>query len=161
MMKALIKVWYTCFASSILAANLAIGDQGIDKEQAQAVVGSIFDRLDCESAGTIDSAEVDDHFSQVWLPADRDRSRTLTKMEYSQIHLPVSKASGKLLFLDADANADGQIQASELRLHLQRMIKTLDADGNHEVSRKEAGLKPHPSPKPHTHEHTASNSKDS
>jgi hypothetical protein len=156
-MKVLNRVWFLCFAVILFVGNPAIGDERVDKEQAQAVVGSIFDLLDCETTGSIDTFEVDDHFSQVWLPADRDHSRTLSRREYAYTHYPMSKGKSEALFREADANSDGQLQAMEFRLHLQRMIQALDADGNREVTRQEAGLKPHPSPKSLKHEHKAHN----
>lgn len=113
---------------------------------AQAVISRVFDSLDCNLIGQIDISEVDDHFAQVWHPADLDRSMSLSKAEYDRIHAPISAPMSAVLFTDADSNADGLIGAREFRNHLQRLILTLDADGDHEVSRAEAGLKPLPSP---------------
>ena len=59
-------------------------------------------------------------------------------------------AIGESIFQDVDADADGRVTARGLRLHLQRIIKALDADGDSEVSRQEAGLKSLQAPKPRT-----------
>ncbi|MEL7448255.1 MAG: hypothetical protein AAFN78_03550 [Pseudomonadota bacterium] len=115
--------------------------EAVNAEQARAVVRAIFDRLDCDLDGTVETAEVDDHFAQVWAPSDRDRSRALSPVEYSRLHYTLSDEQGRGLFADADADADGKITAGELRLHLQRMIRHIDADNDNEVTRADAGLK--------------------
>lgn len=135
------KAWPSLVASLLVLPQGVIGDEGVGQEQARAVVSAIFDRLDCEFDGVIEPDEVDEHFAQVWLPADRDRSRFLSSNEYSRTHRSVPDQTGAALFRDADSNEDGQVVASEFRLHLQRMIKTLDLDHNGEITRKDAGLK--------------------
>lgn len=104
------------------------------------MVAIIFDRLDCDLDGTVEVAEVDDHFAQVWAPLDVDRSRSLSRTEYARTHPALPDTAARALFTDADADGDGRVNANEFRLHLQRMIRTLDADGDYVVSRADAGL---------------------
>lgn len=134
------KTWLSIVIFLSVVPSGAVGDEGATQEQARAVVSEIFDRLDCEIDGIIEPDEVDEHFAQVWLPADSDRSRWLSPKEYSLTHKPVPDPVGETLFRDADSDKNGQIDAREFRSQLQRMIKTLDLDRNGEITRKDAGL---------------------
>ncbi len=125
-----------------------IDENKVGSEHAKAVLYIVFDRLDCDLEGTIDTAEVDDHFAQIWHPADLDQSMSLSRKEYQLVHAPVTRGIATALFKDADTDANGHIGAGEFRDHLQRMILTLDANGDFEVTRQEAGLKALAPPRP-------------
>ncbi|MEE4379603.1 MAG: EF-hand domain-containing protein [Candidatus Competibacteraceae bacterium] len=132
----------------LMASGVGFGEtDGIKQNHALAVVKAVFSRLDCDLDGTIDPSEVDDHFAQLWHPIDRDRSRTLSKNEYALSHRSVPDTIGTALFRDADADTNGQISVTEYRKHLERMILTVDQDGDREVSLTDVGLKPMPTPK--------------
>lgn len=111
---------------------------------AQALVRSIFDRLDCDLDGTIEVDEVDEHFAQIWLPADQDTSRALSKKEFQTLHGNMRADQAESLFKEADADGDQWVNASELRRNLRQLVALADGNGDHEVSREEVGLQPHP-----------------
>lgn len=113
-------------------------------EHARAMLNINFQRFDCENSGLAHVDEVDDHFAQIWLPADRDQNRTLSPTEYRRTHTSLGAAAEAALFADADANGDGQIAANEMRWHLRRLMRLADANGDAAVSLAEAGLPPDP-----------------
>ncbi len=121
-------------------AAAAQAGQSVRPDQARAVLQNLFSALDCDMAGDIDAGEVDDHFGQVWLPVDRDRSRLLDRSEYSRVHHAIPAADSRALFADADRNGDDGIDHNEYRAHLQRLLEVLDADANGSVTREEAGF---------------------
>lgn len=133
-------------AAVIAAAPAYPADSVLAQGPARAVVNLIYNRLDCDLDGTVESDEVDDHIAQLWHPIDSDRSRSLTAKEYAMTHRAVDADTDKVLFQDADANADGQVSVDEFRAHLKRALLAVDADGDFEVTRQEAGLKPLPQP---------------
>lgn len=112
----------------------------VSKEDAAAVIGYIFSRLDCDLEGTVEVSEVDDHFAQVWTPLDIDWSRSLSPKEYSLTHVAKTEASARTLYEHADRNGDGRIGYTEFRLHLQELVAVLDANDDREVSRAEVML---------------------
>ena len=113
---------------------------------AQLVVSAVFDSMDCDLDGTIEPSEVDDHFAQLWHPADLDRSKALSRREYARTTQLADGVTVGQLFTDADRNGDALIGFSEYSAHLQRMILLADVNGDFEVSRNELGLTPHPKP---------------
>lgn len=112
--------------------------------RAQQILGGLFDRLDCDMDGTIDQAEIDDHFSQIWLPADTDASRALSVREYTLVSGSLSASERLIAFQAADANADGSISTHELRGHLFGLIELLDDNGDLELSLADLNLPPAP-----------------
>jgi hypothetical protein len=129
-------------AVSLWAAEAPAAEGAPAPHQASAIVAAVFDRLDCDYDGTIDIGEIDEHFAMIWLPADGDRSRGLSRREYSAMHGALSVADEAALFRDADADGSGQVTAWELRLHLQRLVEMLDDDGDYEISRADTGMGP-------------------
>ncbi len=100
----------------------------------------LFDLLDCDMDGTIEQAEIDDHFSQIWLPSDRDASQTLSAREFVLISGALSETQRSDTFNAADANADDVVSAAELRVYLFGLIELLDDNGDFELSRADLGL---------------------
>lgn len=127
------------------AANAAQkGPQALAPEHAMAMLNVNFQRLDCENSGVAHIDEIDDHFAQIWLPADRDQNRSLSPSEFRGTHTTVDAVAEVALFADADANGDGRISASEMRWHLRRLMRLVDANGDAVVTLAEAGLPPDP-----------------
>lgn len=108
----------------------------------KAMVNATFNLLDCDTDGIIDPFEVDEHFSQLWLPVDRDHSRSLSKKEYFYTHRTVSKKVEDFLFRDADRNLDKKVSPEEFQRQMERAIGSLDSDQDGEVVRSDVGLKP-------------------
>lgn len=137
-------------AGWILLATLSLAPPGfaspMSHEGAVAVVNLLFNALDCDLDGTVEPAEVDDHFGQLWLPVDRDQSQTLSRGEYAMTHRKMDDAGSDALFADADANRDGEVDVNEYRAHVKRMILLVDSDGDREATRPDVGLKPWPLP---------------
>jgi hypothetical protein len=116
----------------------------ISEDQARAVAGRVFNALDCDINGFVEPNEVDDHFAQLWHPIDVDRSRSLNPREYAMTHDKLDDAAASALFVDADTNSDGEVSPREFGDHLRRVIVLLDTDGDNEISRADAGVKPFP-----------------
>ena len=130
----------------MLAMPVSHAGEAPDLADAKSVLNLLFYPLDCDMDGVIDPGEVDEHISQLWLPIDGDRSRTLSPKEYAMTHRTLDAKSDAVLFADADANHDGVVGVDEFRAHVKRMIRLLDTDGDREISRGDAGLKPLPKP---------------
>jgi Ca2+-binding EF-hand superfamily protein len=143
-MKSLLLPLLCCATGWLTAPGVVLGDDGVDPPHAQAVVNAVFGLLDCDLDGVIDPTEVDEHFAQLWHPADRDQSRMLSRKEYALLHRAVPDAIAAALFREADADADGQVSPNELRQHLQRMILRVDTNGDREVASADIGLNPMP-----------------
>lgn len=123
-------------------AGAAPAQTPLDRETALTALLSVFDRMDCDHNGLIDPGEIDEHFSQVWSPADLDRSRSLSASEFARTHRPLPGPAADALFRAADRDADGRVDADELRAHLRELILRFDGNGDWEVSR--ADLRPEP-----------------
>ena len=59
---------------------------------AKAMLQRQFQNFDCENQGRIFIGEVDDHFAQLWLPADGNQNQKLTPREYQRTHLGTEEA---------------------------------------------------------------------
>lgn len=125
----------------ILGWSLPVAVPAVEQNEARALVGLVFDRLDCDMDGRVDVGEVDEHFSQMWMPIDVDRSRTLNRREYAMTHRAVADDVADRLYRDADGDADGTVDVREFRQHVKRMILAVDSDGDREVDRANAGLR--------------------
>jgi hypothetical protein len=141
------RVFHTLLAGLLVVAGVLPSlagaggkDAAVDRDAAGALVSLVFDRLDCNMSGRVDVSEVDEHIALLWMPIDIDRSQTLQRHEYAMTHRTVGDDVAETLFRDADSNADGVVDVREFRQHVKRMILVLDANGDGEIDRADAGL---------------------
>lgn len=104
---------------------------------AAFVLIPVFDILDCNRADAIDAAQVEEHFSQMFAPLDRDRSRTLSLDEYVGAIRGAERQARERLFARIDVNTDGIASVKEYRNHLFEMIELADTNKDGEVTRAE------------------------
>ena len=122
------------------AVGIELTEITLQAETARQVIRGVFDMLDCDLDGTVEQAEVDEHFAQIWLPADRDASRSLDAREFLVLQGGLTDAERQRHFARADGNRNGEISPSELRRHLAGLIEQIDDDGDLELSRADLGL---------------------
>lgn len=94
----------------------------------------MFEILDCTDEGHLEAGEIAEHISQIFLPFDRDRSRSLSPTEFSRASRFSDAALAKAGFSMSDANADGAVSSQEFSGYLERLIDVLDADSNGELT---------------------------
>lgn len=121
--------------------KLVDGTQVSTHTTAKHILRGLFSRLDCDLDGTIEQAEIDDHFAQIWLPADSDASQSLNNREYTLITGALNETQRNQTFATADADASGTVSANELRRYLFNLIELLDDNGDLELSRADLGMK--------------------
>lgn len=128
--------------SALLITSVASAGDKLSRAEAAAVVDKVFNVLDCDIDGVIDRLEIDEHFAQLWLPLDTDRSGALSKLEYTYVHRAVPEATAKKLFADADADKDKNVTPIEFQKHMERMIQIVDDEGDGDIMRDDVGFKP-------------------
>lgn len=119
-------------------------------EPEQHFVKTVFHTLDCENIGQMQASEIDEHFNQLFLPYDRDRSRSLSEQEF------ISGKTGNkqleaVIFKRMDSDHNKTVSVKEYREYVFYAAQLIDTDHDGEVSLSEAGLTKtpvHKKPKP-------------
>lgn len=125
-------------APSVAAREAKPAPEGrVGPTEASYVLAPIFDILDCDRVGAIDSGQVDEHVFEVFRPNDRDRSRRLSAKEFGRTFTRGGAALRTQLFRQADRNGDEQLTANEYQGHLYAMVELADTNRDGEVTRQE------------------------
>ncbi len=100
----------------------------------------MFDTLDCEGVGIVESGEVDEHFYGVFGFADVDNSRSLSKQEYIKSIHNADPGLESFIFASIDKNGDGMLSPLEFRNHVIMAIDIADTNRNGELTETEAEM---------------------
>lgn len=137
------QIVFALFSCLLLATNALANSETSPFEDSRSAsvyfLNPIFDILDCTSEGVVDPAEVGEHFHPLFFSRDRDRSRTISRQEFTQF-VP-DKEKYTFIYTLIDKNSDNKITPIEFRDYLIFVIHDADTNKDGEVSRAEAGIK--------------------
>ena len=142
MFKYLLVILFILCVGSSGADNYKATSSGSSEIHAAALhfLKPIFSYLDCEDDGTIEKVDVEDHFFQIFLYVDRDRSLTIAKDEYLNSVAKPAIDIDHLIFQLMDANTNGRVSTTEFRRHTIAAIDAADINKDGEVTEAEVGI---------------------
>ena len=136
--------------AGVAAVPASVDDHSIDDHTlAIHFIQPIFETLDCENVGRIQTGDAGEHITPLFSYKDSDHSRTLNQQEFIGKN-PKRPDLDAAVFRKIDSNGDGQLSDREYIRYVDTAIRTIDRNGDGEASLVEAELAA-PSPSPGMH----------
>ena len=116
-------------------------DHFVDEHQAALhFIQPIFSVLDCEKKGEIEQGEVDEHFFELYFFADRDRSRSISAVEFAQSTPHSTPQQNLYLFQRMDTDRNELISVEEYRQFVFAALQVADTNQDGSVDEQEAAV---------------------